>query len=78
MPGAEQYWAALVGAGRSSFDKTTIKKHNPKTVRKDVGEDCRGCLVINVLQGAELYRRIDGWWYGIVGAATATDHQNRT
>ncbi len=66
--GAKRYWADLIGVDPSSFQKTTIKKHNPKTVRKNVGPDYRGCLVIRVLQGAELYRRIEGWWCGIVGA----------
>ncbi|WMX46646.1 hypothetical protein RGF97_19930 [Streptomyces roseicoloratus] len=66
--GAKRYWADLIGVDPSSFQKTTIKKHNPKTVRKNVGPDYRGCLVVRVLQGAELYRRIEGWWCGIVGA----------
>ncbi|MGV9276977.1 hypothetical protein [Streptomyces griseosporeus] len=70
VAGAEQYWADLVGADRSAFNKTTLKKHNPKTVRKNVGGTYRGCLVIKVLKGADLYRRIEGSWYGIVlGAA---------
>ncbi|PVE13520.1 hypothetical protein [Streptomyces scopuliridis] len=70
---AEQYWADQVRADVSTFQRTTLKKHNPKTVRKNVGETYRGCLVIRVAQGAELYRRIEGWWYGIVGAAARTE-----
>lgn len=70
---AEKYWADLVGANLAEFGKTTLKRHNPKTIRKNVGEDYRGCLVIQVRQSAELYRRIEGWWCGIVGAATSTD-----
>ncbi|GGJ23945.1 hypothetical protein [Streptomyces brasiliensis] len=77
VAGAEQYWADLVGADRSTFNKTTLKKHNPKTVRKNVGDSYRGCLVIKVLKGAELYRRIEGSWYGIVGAARTADLGNR-
>ncbi|MFF5498022.1 helix-turn-helix domain-containing protein [Streptomyces aquilus] len=75
---AEHYWAELVGADRSAFYKTTLKKHNPKTVRKNTGDSYRGCLAVRVLRGADLYRRIEGWWYGIVGAAHRTDLQNRT
>ncbi|MGW2731017.1 hypothetical protein [Streptomyces sp. NPDC001494] len=78
VPGAEQYWAALVGAGPSSFNKTTLKKHNPKTVRKNTGENYRGCLVIKVLKGADLYRRIEGSWYGIVESVRKADQSNRT
>ncbi|MEU0060159.1 hypothetical protein [Streptomyces sp. NPDC006334] len=75
---AEQYWSDLVGVDRSAFNKTTIKKHNPKTVRKNVGSSYRGCLVIKVLKGAELYRRIEGSWYGIVVSVRETDQANRT
>jgi hypothetical protein len=73
IAGAERYWAGLVGTDVDRLQKTTVKKHNPKTVRKNVGEDYRGCLVIRVAKGADLYRRIEGAWYGIVGAAGSTD-----
>ncbi|MCW7943275.1 hypothetical protein AAW14_14750 [Streptomyces hygroscopicus] len=70
VEGAQRYWADLVGVDVSAFQRTTIKKHNPKTVRKNVGESYRGCLVISVLQCADLYRRIEGWWTGMVNAAS--------
>ncbi|MEU8889470.1 helix-turn-helix domain-containing protein [Streptomyces sp. NPDC048442] len=66
VPAAEEFWAELVGIPREAFSKPVIKKHNPKTVRKNTGDTYRGCLVIRVTQSAELYRRIEGWWYGIV------------
>ncbi|UXY28036.1 helix-turn-helix domain-containing protein [Streptomyces sp. HUAS TT20] len=69
IAGAEEFWADLVGADRSAFNKTTLKKHNPKTVRLNVGENYRGCLAVRVSQGADLYRRIEGWWSGMVVAA---------
>ncbi|MET9577436.1 hypothetical protein ABZY30_18065 [Streptomyces massasporeus] len=69
VAGAERYWADLVGADRSAFNKTTLKRHNPKTQRKNVGDSYRGCLVVKVLKGADLYRRIEGSWYGIVESA---------
>ncbi|MCL7428612.1 hypothetical protein [Streptomyces sp. YS415] len=75
---AEHFWADLVGADQSIFNKTTLKKHNPKTVRKNVGDSYRGCLVIKVLQGADLYRRIEGAWYGIVLSVREADQSNRT
>ncbi|MEV6110293.1 hypothetical protein AB0M28_37175 [Streptomyces sp. NPDC051940] len=75
VPGAQQYWSDLVGAGPSAFDKTTLKKHNPKTVRKNTGSEYHGCLAVRVRQGADLYRRIEGSWYGIVEAVVATDDQ---
>lgn len=63
---AEVYWADLVQVDVSVLQRTTLKKHNPKTVRKNTGDDYRGCLVIRVRQGADLYCRIEGWWTGIV------------
>ena len=70
VEGAKRYWADLVGVDVSQFQKTTIKKHNPKTVRKNVGDTYRGCLVIRVAQGTDLYRRIEGWWAGMVSGIT--------
>ncbi|MEV5346661.1 hypothetical protein [Streptomyces achromogenes] len=73
IEGAERYWADLVSADTSAFYKTTIKRHNPRTVRKNTADTYRGCLVIKVLKSADLYRRIEGTWYGIVlGADSAT------
>ncbi|MEV7088383.1 hypothetical protein AB0O07_21255 [Streptomyces sp. NPDC093085] len=62
---AQRYWADLAGVDASVFQKTTLKKHNPRTARKNTGENYRGCLIVRVSQGAELYRRIEGWWSGI-------------
>uniref|UniRef100_A0AAU2JP94 Resolvase n=1 Tax=Streptomyces sp. NBC_00049 TaxID=2903617 RepID=A0AAU2JP94_9ACTN len=78
IAGAERFWADFVGAGTSRFLKTTVKRHNPKTIRKNTGEKYYGCLAIRVLQSAGLYRRIEGWWCGIVGAASEPDQRNRT
>lgn len=78
VQGAEQFWADHVGVGRTGFLKTTLKRHNPATNRKNTGDTYRGCLRVDVRNGADLYRRIEGWWYGIVGAATSSDARNRT
>ncbi|MFI6689820.1 hypothetical protein [Streptomyces sp. NPDC050485] len=70
---AEQFWADLAGVDASTFQRATLKRHNPRTTRKNVTEAYRGCLVIYVTKGAELYRRMEGAWYGIVlGADPAT------
>lgn len=73
VPAAEQFWADLAGAAPSVFKKATLKKHNPKTTRKNTSDAYRGCLVIYVTKSADLYRRVEGAWYGIVlGADSAT------
>ncbi|MEV0777721.1 hypothetical protein [Streptomyces sp. NPDC050428] len=70
---AERFWAELTRSGAERFGKTTLKKHNPKTVRKNTGETYHGCLVIHIQQSADLYRRIEGWWCGIVEAAKSAE-----
>lgn len=74
---AEKYWADHVGIDTNDLMKTTLKRHNPRTNRKNVSDGYHGCLRVDVRSGADLYRRIEGWWYGIVGAATAVDLANR-
>lgn len=69
---AEQYWIDVVGLDASHFCKTTLKRHTPLTNRKNVGDTYRGCLVVRVLKGSDLYRRIEGAWCGIVGAVEPT------
>ncbi len=68
---AERYRADLAAVDVAVFLKATLKKHNPKTVRKNTGDDYRGCLVIKLLQGADLYQRIEGWWTGMADDAKA-------
>lgn len=75
---AEAFWAELVGIDASALQRTTLKKHNPRTNRKNTAEAYRGCLVIYVSRSTDLYRRMEGAWYGIVGAASADDLANRT
>ncbi|MGW1407372.1 hypothetical protein [Streptomyces sp. NPDC002403] len=67
---AERFWAGLAGVPASTFQRTTLKRHNPKTTRRNTAETYRGCLIIYVTKSADLYRRVEGTWYGIVlGAA---------
>ncbi|KOV56075.1 hypothetical protein ADL00_28435 [Streptomyces sp. AS58] len=66
---AQEYWADLVDVDASTFARPTLKKHNPKTVRKNVGDGYHGCLVISISRSAELYNRIEGWWRGIATQA---------
>lgn len=71
VAGAEQNWADCVGIDASALQRTTLKKHNPKTVRKNTGDNYHGCLVVRVQRGAELYCRIEGWWTAIAAGAAA-------
>jgi transposase-like protein len=66
---AEQFWLTLTGAAPDQFRRTTLKRHNPKTVRKNVGSDYRGCLRVDVRQSSGLYRQIEGWVRAALGVA---------
>jgi hypothetical protein len=58
---AEKFWLDVTQADPAQFNRTTLKRHNPRTVRKNVGAGYHGCLVVDVRQSADLYRRIEGW-----------------
>jgi transcriptional regulator with XRE-family HTH domain len=61
---ANRFWLNLTGAQSSQFRRPVLKRHNPKTVRKNVGEGYHGCLRIDVRRSGDLYRRIQGWASG--------------
>jgi transposase len=58
---AQQFWQELTELPDTQFRRPTLKRHNPRTVRKNTGSNYHGCLVIKVRRSAELYRQIEGW-----------------
>ncbi|EST32590.1 hypothetical protein N566_20010 [Streptomycetaceae bacterium MP113-05] len=76
VAGAERYWAEHGGIDVTQLQKTTLKTHNPKTVRRNVGPQYRGCLIVRMHRSAELYRRIEGAWSGIVESAQRSARRN--
>ncbi|WP_436840675.1 hypothetical protein [Streptomyces griseoloalbus] len=68
---SHDFWAQVAEIDVSLFARPTLKKHNPKTVRKNTGDNYHGCLVVSVARSADLYNRIEGWWDGIVTHAQA-------
>ncbi|MBB5129515.1 transcriptional regulator with XRE-family HTH domain [Streptomyces albaduncus] len=68
---AHRFWARVAEIDVSLFARPTLKKHNPKTVRKNTGDNYHGCLAVSVARSADLYNRIEGWWDGIVTHAQA-------
>ncbi|WP_197682441.1 hypothetical protein [Jiangella sp. DSM 45060] len=65
---ATAHWAEVVGVSVERFARATLKKHNPKTVRKNTGVEYQGCLVITVAKSAPEYRMMDGLWSAVAGA----------
>jgi hypothetical protein len=70
---ALRYWSDVVGVPVETFMPTTLKRHKPRTTRRNVGEDYRGCLVVRVRRSVAEYRAAEGLW---VGAALSV--QRRT
>jgi hypothetical protein len=69
---AQRFWLRTTGASPDQFRTPTLKRHNPKTMRKKVGAEYYGCLRIDVLKSGDLYRRIEGWVTGITSAASSS------
>jgi transposase len=69
VTGAERFWLEVTGADPALFRRPTLKRHQPQTVRKNVGANYRGCLRVDVRQNMELYRRIEGWTRAVTKGA---------
>ncbi len=62
---ALRYWSEKVDAPLEAFGSTTLKTHNPRTVRRNVGGTYNGCLAIYVRRSADLNLKIAGWCEGL-------------
>jgi transposase len=65
---ATRWWADLIGVPVQEFRRATLKRHNPSTVRNNVGDSYRGCLSISVLRSRGHYWRVEGIMHGIARA----------
>lgn len=59
---AKMFWSKLVG---TKIEKFYLKKHNPKTIRKNISESYNGLLRIDIKRSTDLNRKIKGWTLGI-------------
>jgi transcriptional regulator with XRE-family HTH domain len=75
---AQRYWQDVTGAHPAQFRKPTLKRHKPKTIRKNTGVDYHGCLRIDVLRSADLYHRIEGWVRAAAGGRGRSSAGTRT
>ena len=58
---AQKFWLSVTGADPAQFRRPTLKRHNPRTVRKNTGQDYHGCLRLEVRRSTNLYRKVEGW-----------------
>lgn len=68
---AGRWWAEVVGVPLESFRRPTIKTHNPSTVRLNVGDSYRGCLVVYVPKSSRLYWEVEAIMRGIAVTTSA-------
>ena len=61
----ERWWQDQLTLDARSFRRATLKRHNPKPSRHNVGASYHGCLVVEVLRATALYDAITGWWRGL-------------
>jgi transposase len=66
-PAARRWWAEQLDWPETEFQRTTFKRHNPKTVRKNCAEDYHGCVTVHVLRSRSLYQLVDGLMRGLAG-----------
>lgn len=63
----KKFWSEIIGFPMNSFNYIYFKDHNPKTKRKNQGNEYHGMLRIMVTKSTDLNRKIMGWIEGVVG-----------
>ena len=74
IDGALAFWSDVVGVPSSAFLRITLKRHNPRTKRKMVGTEYRGCLAVTVRRSIDVNRPIDGWFRALVDNLSQSRH----
>ena len=57
---AAAWWAKILDLPPERFRPATLKRHAPKTNRRNTGDDDHGCLIIVVPRSRELYWKVEG------------------
>jgi transposase-like protein len=65
----EAWWAESLGLPDITFQRATLKRHNPAPRRLNVNSNYHGCLVVVVARSRALYDAIQGLWEAMVGGA---------
>jgi hypothetical protein len=71
VEGALRYWSEATGVPVERFLRTTLKRGNPKTRRRNIGPAYRGCLVVTVRRSGDLNKQLDGWFDAIVSKSSS-------
>jgi transposase len=70
---AVDWWIKRLNLPRERFKRTTLKRHLPRTNRRNTGVDYHGCLVVNVPKGREVYWLVEGVMRALAGVQRSSD-----
>ncbi|GIF97293.1 helix-turn-helix domain-containing protein [Catellatospora citrea] len=65
VPAVQAWWAEKLRLVEGAVGSVTLKRHTPSTGRHNQGVEYRGCLVVTVPRGRELYWHIEGLLEGL-------------
>lgn len=68
---AVRWWVETLRLPLDRFQPTTIKRHAPRTNRRNTGDGYHGCLILSVPQSREIYWLLEG---AVKAAAAAVAH----
>lgn len=68
LQAAQRWWEQQIGLDAGALTAATIKRHNPSTVRYNIGDHYHGCLVVGVPKASRLYWRMEGIMNGLAVA----------
>lgn len=74
----KSFWSTVTGFPLECFDRVQYKRHNPKTIRKNIGNMYNGCLCISVKKSTNLLRQITGWTRGVYKQNIAGSYNGST
>jgi transcriptional regulator with XRE-family HTH domain len=70
---SERWWSEQLAFSLEALAPTVLKRHQPVTIRRNVGDSYHGCLRVQVARSGALYCAIEGWWRAIAdGCAPGT------
>lgn len=70
---AQRWWAERLGLPEERFQRPTVKRHQVRTNRRNIGAEYRGCLVIRVPRSREVYWYVEGLVHALAAAARLAD-----
>ena len=72
---SERWWSEQLGFPIEALSPAALKRHQPRTIRRNVGDDYHGCLRVRVARSGWLYCAIEGWWRALAVGSKRTEHR---